>query len=87
MQQDGATILPVVIITDIDIAHPGIRAGALHHTDTLGHVTAIEVVGKGIGGVGQSLAHQQGLIGHLRDALVQHVVVGLILMHITQTGA
>jgi hypothetical protein len=50
-------------------------------------MTAIEVVGKGIGGVGQGLAHQQGLIGHLRDALVQHVVVGLILMHIAQTGA
>ena len=43
-------------------AHPRIRLRVFHHFDTLHHMTAIEIIGKGKRGIIQRLANEQRLV-------------------------
>ena len=65
-------------------AHPRTGGRTTHHVDALHHAAAVEVVGEGQRRALHGLSGQQCLIGRQRNTLLQHVVVGLVLVHVAQ---
>ena len=67
--------------------HPKIRSPLVHHHDTLFHKTMIEIISEDKRTGANGFANEQILILREAHALLQHVVVGFVFMHITHAIA